>query len=118
MLSNDMRGLIREFGRTATLRKVTAGSYSPSTGTVSSTTTDYSVKAYMAEYKLTELTVDNIVRGDRRAVMSAYDTSGATLPSPDEGDLFVGIGDTVRVVSVQTLYSGDNIVCYICQVRE
>lgn len=118
MLSKDMNLLLEEFGREATLRKVASGSYDSRTGTVSSTTTDYSVRVYTAEYKLTELTTDNIVRGDRKALMSVYDTSGSNIPVPDEGDLIVGVDDTVRVVSVQILNSGDNTVCYICQVRE
>ena len=118
MLSKDIYSLVNEFGQAVTLRKVAVGAYDPSAGTVGSTTTDYSVKAYMAQYTLTELTVDTIVRGDRKALLSAFDTSGVSLPSPDEGDLLVGVGDTVRVISTQTIYSGADVVCYICQVRE
>ena len=118
MLNKDINFLVNEFGQAATLRKVTSGSYDPDTGTAGSTTVDYSVKTYMAQYTLLELTVDTIVRGDRKALLSAFDTSGVSLPSPDEGDLLVGVGDTVRVISTQTIYSGDNVVCYICQVRE
>ena len=118
MLSNDIRRLIREFGRTVTLRKVTAGDYDTSTSTVSSTPTDYSIKSHMAEYKLTEITPDNVVRGDRRALIPTKDTSGTTIPTPDEGDLILGAGDTVRIVSVRIIYSGDEVACYICQVRE
>jgi len=118
MLSSDMYKLVNEFGQGVTFRKVTVGSYDPATGSAGNTTTDYSVKSYMAQYALTELTSDNIVRGDRKALLSAFDTSGAAIPSPDESDLLVGAGDTVRVVSTQTIYNGDGVVCYICQVRE
>ena len=118
MLNKDIHSLVNEFGQAVTLRKVSSGSYDPDTGTAGSTSTDYSVKAYMAQYTLTELTVDTIVRGDRKALLSAFDTSGVSLPSPDEGDLLVGVGDTSRVISTQTIYSGDDVVCYICQVRE
>ena len=118
MLSKDMYALVQEFGQPVTLRKVSTGTYDPSTGSVGSTFTDYSVKSYMAQFTLTELSLDTVVRGDRKALLSAYDTSGVAIPAPDESDLLVGAGDTVRVVATQTIYSGDSVVCYICQVRE
>ena len=118
MLSKDMYALVQEFGQPVTLRKVSTGTYDPSTGSVGSTSTDYSVKSYMAQFTLTELSLDTVVRGDRKALLSAYDNSGATIPEPDEGDFIVGAGDTVRVVATQTIYSGESVVCYICQVRE
>ena len=118
MLDKDMYSLVDEFGQPVTLRKVSTGTYDTDTGSVENTYTDYSVKVYMAEYTLTELTLDTIIRGDRKALLTAYDTSGVAIPSPNEGDLLVGVGDTVRVVSTQTIYRGDSVVCYICQVRE
>jgi len=118
MISKDMYTLVNEFGQEATLRKVVTGAYDPSTGSAGNTTTDYAVKSYMAQFTLTELSLDTVVRGDRKALLSAYDTSGVAIPAPDEGDLLVGVGDTVRVVSLQTIYSGSSVVCYICQVRE
>lgn len=118
MLSKDMYSLINQFGQDVTLRKVETGSYDPATGSAGSTSVDHPVKSYMAQYTLTELTLDNIVRGDRKALLSAFDTSGVPIPAPDEGDLLVGAGDTVRVVSTQTIYSSASVVCYICQVRE
>ena len=118
MLTKDMHGLIQEFGKVVTYRKVVTGTYDPATGTVGNTTTDYTVKSYMAQFMLSELSIDNVVRGDRRALLPTLDTSGATIPEPDESDLLVGSGDTVRVISTQTIYEGENPVCYICQVRE
>jgi len=119
MLSKDMYALVNEFGQPVTLRKVVTGTYNPSTGTTSNPDPqNYSVKSYMAQFTLTELTLDTVVRGDRKALLSAYDTSGVAIPAPDESDLLVGVGDTVRVVATQTIYSSDSVVCYICQVRE
>ena len=118
MLSKDMHALVNEFGKTVTFRKVSTGAYDPDTGSTASTSTDYSVKSYMAQFTLTELTLDTVVRGDRKALLSAFDTSGVAIPAPDESDLLVGVGDTVRVVATQTIYSGESVVCYICQVRE
>lgn len=118
MLNKDTLSLINEFGQTVTLKKVSTGVYTVSTGTVATTTTEYTVKAYVADYTLSELNDDFIVRGDRRAIIPAFDTSNVALPAPDEGDKISGVGDEVRIVSVQTIYEGSTVVCYICQVRE
>ena len=118
MISKDMYSLVNDFGQAVTFRKVAVGAYDPDTGSAGNTTTDYSVKSYMAQYTLTELTLDNVVRGDRKALLPAFDVFGVPIPAPDESDLLVGVGDTVRVVSTQTIYSGTSVVCYICQVRE
>ena len=119
MLSKDMHYLVKQFGQTVILRKVVPGGYDPSTGSTSaSTETDYSVKSYMAQYTLEEIASGAVIRGDRKALLSAYDTSGATIPEPEEGDLIVGSGDNVSVITIQKIFSGDSVVCYICQVRE
>ena len=118
MLSKEMYSLVNDFGQAVTFRKVTVGAYDTDTGSAGNSPANYSVKSYMAQYTLTELTLDNVVRGDRKALLSAFDVFGVPIPAPDEGDLLVGVGDTVRVVSTQTIYSGTSVVCYICQVRE
>ncbi|MCJ8336465.1 MAG: hypothetical protein MJH10_19905 [Epibacterium sp.] len=119
MLSKDMHYLVKEFGQTVILRKVTTGGYDPSTGATSSPIeTDYSVKSYMAQYTLTEIASGAVIRGDRKALLSSYDLSGTLLPEPEEGDLLIGAGDNVSVVTTQKIFSGDVVICYICQVRE
>jgi len=119
LTSMAMQTLVDQFGREVTLRKPNYGSYDPSTGTVASTTnTDYTVKAYMAEYSLSEVNNDSIFMGDRKALLPARDTSNTTIPEPDAEDQIIGFGDTVKVVSVQSIYHADTLACYICQVRE
>ena len=103
----------------ATLTKPTYGAYDPATGLLGAgTSVSYTVKAYFADYNLSELGNDSIVMGDRKVVFPNVDTSGTTLPEPDEEDLISGVGDSVKIVSVRKLYSGSSLVCYICQVRE
>ena len=118
MLNKDTLSLINDLGQTVTLKKVATGAYTVSTGTVAATTTEYTVKAYIADYTLSELNAEFVVRGDRKAILPAFDTSSVALPAPDEGDKISGVGDEVRIVSVQTIYEGSTVVCYICQVRE
>lgn len=102
-----------------TLSKPSYGSYDPATGTHStSSTATYTVLCYFADYSLVDMNNDNIVMGDRKAYFPPTDTSGTALPAPDAEDTISGLGDTVKIVNVQKLYSQDNLVCYICQVRE
>jgi hypothetical protein len=119
LTSNRLMTVINRYGMEVTLIKPSYGAYDPATGAVGAgTTASYTVKCYLADYNLTELDNDSIVKGDRKAVFPYLDTSGNTLPEPDFEDSISGNGDTVRIVAVQKLYSGLSLVCYICQVRE
>lgn len=115
--SNDFLRLVRDFGEPLTLTKATtAGAYNPASGSIEgSATTDYSCTGYFYNYQYgTVPTLDEVVRGDRRCVISALD-----LPvEPDDGDLISGNRDDVRVHRVTTIYSAGSKVCYICYVRE
>jgi len=119
LMANSLLTLINRFGRVTTLQKNSYAAYDPATGSVgTNTSTNYTVKAYFAEYNLSELNNDSIVMGDRKVAFPSVDTSGVTLPEPDTDDIVVGTGDKVKVVSVAKIYSGDTLTCYICQVRE
>jgi hypothetical protein len=119
MLSRNLQTLIDRRGQEATLVKLTYGSYDPTTGTnSSSSTTNYTVNVYFGEYTLEELANDSILMGDRKAVFPPNDTSGNAIPEPDEEDYITGVGDRVIIKSVRKVYNADTLVCYICQVRE
>lgn len=119
LMSTKLLALINRYGTEVTLTKNAYAAYDPATGSVgTNTSTDYTAKAYFAEYDLTEINNDSIVMGDRKALLPSVDTSGVALPEPDMDDIIVGQGDTVKVKSVSKIYSGDSLTCYICQVRE
>ena len=109
----DLLNLVRNFGESLTLNKVTLeGSYNPVTGIVDgSTTTDYTVIGYFYNYDT--LNVDQIQKGTRKCVISAV--AGV---QPDEDDKLVGNGDTVVITSVTTIFSNGAAICYICHVEE
>jgi len=117
--ANRLLTVVTRYGTEVTLTKPTYGAYNPATGTVGAgTSASYTVKCYFADYNLTELNNDSVVMGDRKAVFPHLDTSGVALPEPDAEDTISGQGDPVKVVGVQKIYSGDSLLCYICQVRE
>lgn len=118
-LSSNVQTLVNRRGQTATLRKKSSGTYDPTTGSLGSVTdTDYTIKAYFADYDVTEINNDSILLGDRKVLIAAKDTSGNTVPEPDNNDQILGVGDTVVIKRVQSIYNGSTLVCYICQARE
>tara|TARA_R100001377_G_scaffold43808_2_gene24872 strand:+ start:13511 stop:13867 length:357 start_codon:yes stop_codon:yes gene_type:complete len=115
--SGDLFRLVDSYGQALTLRKVTTdGSYNPASGERSgSLTTDYSILGYFYNYS-TGLggNTDEIVRGVRKLLISAQGISIA----PDDQDLVIGNGDTVKVVSVTTIFSAGIAICHMCNVQE
>lgn len=114
--SYDLLKLVRDFGKDLTLRKkTTAGSYVPSTGTVSgSATTDYTFSGYFFNFSVGLPANDELRRGTRRCIVPALGLAVA----PDDGDLIVGQGDNVTIVRVTTMFNSGTAVCYICEVSE
>jgi hypothetical protein len=115
--SFDLLNLVRDFGETLTLRKVTtAGTYNPATGAVdSSATTDYSVQGYLYNYNVGVIGGnDEVVRGSRKCIISALDLAAI----PDFDDLIIGSGDAVKVISIVSLFSAGTAIGYICDVEE
>lgn len=112
--SYDLLNLVRDFGETLTLKKVTAaGAYNPATGDVDgSATTDYAFTGYFYNYDT--LNVDQVKKGTRKCVIPALGFS----VEPDEKDIIVGNGDGVAIVSVTTIFSDGAAVCYLCHVEE
>ena len=109
--------IIKKFGQAATLRKLsTAGTYNTTTGSVTgSATTDYPINAYFYNYNTGHVPrLGDIRRGDRRVAIPAL---GLTV-EPDDEDLIVGVGDTVSIVGVTTVFSGTTKLVYLCDVSE
>lgn len=115
--SGDLYRLVNDHGQSLTLRKVTTeGAYDPATGSRSGeATTDYTILGYFYNYSL-GLTGNNdeIVRGQRKLLIAAQ---GLSI-TPDDEDLILGNGDTVKVTSVTTLFSGGVALCHMCSVQE
>lgn len=116
--NSTLRSLIKEHGVTVTLRKRAAGTYNNDTGTVTTTNTDYSVRAYFYDFTPDMIDDQSILRGDRRVVIDSKLVDGSTTPEPDATDQIIGLGDTVNIVKVMEIKSGSATMCYLLQVRE
>lgn len=115
---STLRQLINEHGIALTLRKRAAGAYNDTTGTVTTTNTDYTVRGYFYDYTPDMIDSNSILRGDRRVVLDSKLTNGSATPEPDATDQIIGLGDTVNIVKVMEIKSGSATMCYQLQVRE
>ena len=108
----ELRSLINDIGKPLTLRKVTEGTYSPSTGLITNTNTDTSVKGMMLNYKDSQLDDDIIRRGDRKIVLRASD--GVV---PEIQDVVLDGLVEYRLVNVRQIEQAGTDLIYVCQGR-
>lgn len=106
--------LVNDIGKALTLRKVTEGTYDPSTGAVGSqSTADTSVKGMLLNYKDEDFLDSLIQRGDRKIVLRASD--GVV---PEIQDIVLDGSVEYRLVDVREIEEAGTDVVYICQGRQ
>lgn len=106
--------LIRRFGTTVTLIRKGAPAYNIATGTATESSTNYSIKAIIEDYKANEMQEGLVKVGDRRILFASSE-----LPfEPQPSDQIVFGGITHNVISIQQFYSGDQSAVFSCQVRK
>lgn len=99
--------LMAKFGGTATIRTVTAGTYNPTTGTVSETTADTVVRGVLEDVNLRE--VDDLIQAtDKRLLIAAADTSAA----PTTADEVIITSTTYQVIRVTTIEQDNTSITY------
>ena len=77
LMASSLLTLINRYGRVTTLQKNSYAAYDPATGSVGTNPSpNYTVKAYFAEYDLSEINNDSVVMGDRKVAFPSVDTSG------------------------------------------
>lgn len=114
-----LKRLIDTLGEELTLVVITQGAYNTSTGKIATSETLYTVRGYLSEYMLEEVPQESAILGSRRLYLSAFDTSYTELPEPKAGDVIRKSGeDAARIVSTQIITSGEDVVCYICKIKE
>lgn len=114
----NLQFLLNRRGREVTLNQQGATTYNPATGTTSGSSTPLTVKAYFAQYSLSEGASGSVTKGGRSVLLSGVDTSGASYTKPDANDTITGAGHEVTVSGVQEIYNGETLICYICEVDE
>lgn len=115
LMQNNIGTLIDAFGYSLTFRRVTGGTYDVATGVVTGgSNSDETVTGLFTSYDVDEVDDTLVQRGDRKLLLKG----GVMSKTPQTGDIFIGQGDAVRVVSVREIHANDAVVAFICQVRE
>lgn len=113
---STIKFLVNEHGHNVTLRRITNGSYDVATGVLSTTTTDFVVKAYPHENTNKELQWDNYIAGDK---VYAICTLPASLTTPINTGYQIVDGTTILSVnSVKEIKSNNTVMVYLLLARE
>jgi len=116
-LANPLRKvaskLMAKFGGTATIRRVVPGTYNPTTGTVSETTTDTAVRGVLEDVNLREVN-DLIQAGDKRLMIAAADVANP----PTTADRVIIESRTLQVVEVRTIEQDNQPITYELILRD
>ena len=99
--------LMAKFGGVATIRRVTTGAYNTSTGTVTETTTDTTVRGVLEDVNLREVN-DLIQAGDKRLLIAAADIANAPITADE---VLIG-GITHQTVQVRTIEQDNTAITY------
>jgi hypothetical protein len=116
-LANPLRKvaskLMARFGGEATIRRVTMGSYNPTTGTAAETTTDTTVRGVLEDVSLREVN-DLIQAGDKRLMIAAVDLASA----PTTADRVIIAGRALQVIEVRTIEQDNTAITYELILRD
>jgi hypothetical protein len=111
-MSQMANELLTEFGSTATLKKVTAGTYDPSTGTATRTESTSTITLYEEDVKGRDVDGTLIKSGDKKATISAQGLA------PETGDVINYMGTDWAVVSVTRENANALAVVYYAVLRK
>jgi len=105
--------LMAKFGGIATIRRITIGSYDPTTGTAAETTADTSVRGVLEDVNKREVN-DLIQAGDKRLMVAAADLANA----PTTADRVI-IGDrSLQVIQVKIIEQDNVAITYELMLRD
>jgi len=99
--------LMAKFGGTATIRRITLGSYDPATGTAAETAADTAVRGVLEDVNLREVN-DLIQAGDKRLTIAAADVANA--PTPADKVLIASV--VHQIISVATTEQDNIAITY------
>lgn len=99
--------LMAKFGGVATIRRITAGVYNPTTGTASEVIADTAVRGVLEDVNVREVN-DLIQSGDKRLTVAAADV--AAVPSTADRVLIGGV--THQVIRVTTIEQDNTAITH------
>ena len=99
--------LMSKFGGTITLRTITPGAYNATTGTISETVADVSVRGVLEDVSVREVN-ELIQAGDKRLTIAAADVAAA----PSTADRVLVGAVSHQVIKVSTIEQDNTAITY------
>lgn len=102
--------LLARFGAAATLKRQSAGTYNPNTGTDTVTSTSLATTACVFAYPQSYIDGSLIMQGDQRAYLS-------NEQAPKQGDVLTWQGTDYTVIKAKPVSPAGVVVLHECQLR-
>lgn len=104
--------LMGKFGGALTYRRVSGGAYNASTGAITETTTDYSLRGVLQDVKAREVN-ELIQAGDKRLYIAATDLA----VTPNTADRVIISTISHQIINVQTIEQDNQSITYELVLR-
>lgn len=111
--------MLKGKGQSLTLTRNTAGAYNPATGESTVTTTTQTGTGAVFDYGTKNIDGTLIQAGDKKLLLSAFNSAGAALTAPVINDT-VTIGGVVYTIvePLKTVAPGGIVCLYDCNIRK
>ncbi len=111
--------LLKGKGQTVTLTHTVPGTYDPTTGQITNTTTTQTGTGAVIDWDARQVDGTLIKVGDRRLLLSPLNSSGAALTAPVLGDTVTDAAGVVYtlVAPLKTISPAGTAVLYDCNLR-
>lgn len=106
--------LLKQYGMASTLTINGVGTYDPATASSAVTITNYPIVCAVFDYPEMDLANLNIVRGDKRAYISAKGLPVAPL----NNNTITWRGVVHTIINCRPIAPGGVDVAYVCQIRQ
>ena len=104
--------LMLKFGGALTYRRVSGGAYNASTGAITETVTDYSLRGVLQDVKAREVN-ELIQAGDKRLYIAATDLA----VTPNTADRVIIAAVSHQIINVQTIEQDNQSITYELVLR-
>jgi hypothetical protein len=105
--------LMARFGGTITLRSVTTGVYNATTGTISETSIDTTVRGVLEDVRRSEVN-DLVQQDDKRLMIAAADLASA----PTIADRVIISSRSMQIIEVRTIEQDNTAITYELILRD